>query len=97
MTEEAKTVIINLGNVCVFLRAVMESFPSLKELAEYKVLSCNKAIDLIKEREEQLDELMSPKKYVVCKACGHKLRNDWLWCPWCRWEIRSGYDSEELE
>lgn len=55
-----------------------------------------KALELLKEQKEELDELEPPKKWVVCKACGHKLRNDWVWCPWCRWEIRQGYNADEL-
>ena len=54
------------------------------------------ALELLKEQQEQLDELVPPKKWIICKACGHKLRNDWLWCPWCRWEIRQGYNADEL-
>ena len=61
------------------------------------VLEMHKAVlALLKEKQEQLDELVPPKKWIVCKACGHKLRNDWLWCPWCRWEIRQGYNADEL-
>lgn len=33
---------------------------------------------------------------IECKACGHMLRRNWLWCPWCRWEVRSGYTADEL-
>ena len=45
------------------------------------------ALELLKEQKELLDELEPPEYWIVCKACGHKLRNDWNWCPWCRWEI----------
>ena len=55
------------------------------------------ALRLLNEQDELLDELDPPKKWVVCKACGHKLRNEWNWCPWCRWEIRQGYTADELE
>ena len=33
---------------------------------------------------------------IECKMCGHRLQKDWSWCPWCRWEIRQGYNADEL-
>ena len=66
------------------------------DMSECQAKVMRDALELLKEQQEQLDELVPPKKWIICKACGHKLRNDWLWCPWCRWEIRQGYNADEL-
>ena len=31
-------------------------------------------------------EKPKPDKCIICEACGHKLQDDWNWCPWCKWE-----------
>ena len=33
---------------------------------------------------------------LECKACGHMLRREWAWCPWCGWEMAKGYTADEL-
>lgn len=52
-------------------------------------VAADEATMLLKAQQEQLDELEPPKKWITCQACGHKLRDDWVWCPWCRWETRN--------
>ena len=45
------------------------------------------ALELLKEPQAET---------IECKMCGHRLQKDWSWCPWCRWEIRQGYNADEL-
>ena len=52
-----------------------------------KGLECHRIdnIELLKEQEAET---------IECKMCGHRLQKDWNWCPWCRWEIRQGYNAD---
>ena len=38
----------------------------------------------LKEQDEK------PDKCIICEGCGHKLQDDWNWCPWCKWETARG-------
>ena len=42
------------------------------------------ALILLKEQESK------PDKCIICEGCGHKLQDDWNWCPWCRLETVRG-------
>ena len=35
-------------------------------------------LKLLKKQDEET---------IECYACGHRLQKDWVWCPWCKWEI----------
>ena len=48
---------------------------------------CNAAEDAITLLKEQDAK---PDKCIICEGCGHKLQDDWNWCPWCRWETARG-------
>ena len=41
-------------------------------------------LKLLKEQEAK------PDKCIICEGCGHKLQDDWNWCPWCRLETARG-------
>lgn len=43
---------------------------------------------LLKEQEPK------PDKCIICENCGHKLQDDWNWCPWCRLETARGRQAK---
>lgn len=79
------------GESIVIITTSISNLPESFSLTEGKEMTETVKIERIVEidfGEEILARIKEQEgETIECKMCGHRLHKDWVWCPWCRWEI----------